>query len=73
MKRRIKLTSTEQQQEQSAEQQSQQSAPLEFASPEDLLRYDAARTRVPDAIAERLNKSTGGPPPPPRPWWRRIF
>lgn len=45
----------------------------EFATTEELLRHDAARTEVPPVIAERLSKSIEHLPRPSRSWWQRIF
>ncbi len=73
MKRQTKLNSTEQQQQHAAEQQAQQPSALEFATAEELLRYDAANTAVPDAIAQRLQKSAGDLPAPKLSWWKRLF
>lgn len=46
---------------------------LEFTSPEEMLRYDAARTDVPPAIAERLKDSLPEQIAPRRSWWRRLW
>jgi hypothetical protein len=73
MKRHSKLTSQDQQQSQAAEHQAQPPAPLEFNSPEELLRYDATRTPVPRKIAERLQESIGSTPARARSWWQRFF
>jgi hypothetical protein len=72
MKQQTKL-SEQQQQQHAAEQQTQQSAAREFASAEEMLRYDAAHTTVPPAIAQRLQKSTGGATEPKTSWWKRLF
>ena len=72
MKHHTKLTQ-EQQQQQAAEQQAQQQTVREFASAEELLRYDAAHTPVPPGIAQRLQKSTGDLPRPKTAWWKRLF
>jgi transcription initiation factor TFIID subunit TAF12 len=65
------------QQEQTSEQQvtSQTQTHREFASVEDLLRYDASQTTPPPAIAERLKTSLGKEPQPGsrQSWWRRLF
>lgn len=46
----------------------------EFASSDELLRFDAAQITVPPAIAERLKQSAGQlTPPPPAGWLKRIF
>lgn len=45
----------------------------EFASAEDLLRFDTKQVTVPPAIAERLQKSTQNLPAPNRSWWQRFF
>ena len=72
MKQQSKL-SQEQQQQHAAEQKTQQPAAREFANAEELLRYDAAHTPVPPAIAQRLQKSTGDLPGPKTSWWKRLF
>jgi len=71
MNQKQKLTSQEQQ-EVSATQE-QKTRGMEFSTPEEMLRHDAAQTPVPDAVTERLQKSINQLPPPPRSWWRRIF
>lgn len=45
----------------------------EFASVEEMLRHDHARTEVPPVVAERLKESIAQEPKPDRPWWRRWF
>jgi hypothetical protein len=72
MKQQSKLT---QQQQQAAAQQQQSEAQTvrEFASAEELLRYDAARTKVPPTIAQKLQQTVGTPPAPNRSWWRRLL
>ena len=72
MKHQTKL-SQEQQQQNAAGHQTQQPAAREFANAEELLRYDAAHTAVPPAIAERLKKSTGKLPRPKPAWWKRLL
>jgi hypothetical protein len=70
MKQQSKL-SGEQQQQHAAAHQAQAQAGREFASAEELLRYDAAHTTVPPDIARRLQKSTGDLPGPKASWWKR--
>jgi hypothetical protein len=72
MKQHNKFKSQEQQ-EHVAEQQSVQNTVQDFASVEELLRYDASRTPAPAAIAERLQKSSADFPKPARSWWQRLF
>ena len=43
----------------------------EFASPDELLRFDRQQTMVPPEIAHRLGQSLQNEPRPPKPWWRR--
>lgn len=70
MKHQTKLA---QKQEHVAEQQTQQQA-REFASSEELLRFDAAQVSVPPEIAQRLEKSAANiHPPAGRPWWKTLF
>jgi len=74
MKHQNKLSQEQQQSRQvGTEQQSQASGAREFASAEEMLRYDAAHTPVPPDIAERLQKSTGDLPRPKTAWWKRLF
>jgi hypothetical protein len=73
MKHQTKLTSTGQHQLHAAEQQTQEKSALEFATAEELLRYDADHTTVPAGIAQRLQESAATLPRPARPWWRRLF
>lgn len=65
----------QQRQEQTSEQQinSQVKRGQEFASVEDLLRYDASQITPPPAIAERLRDSLRAEAPPKRSWWQRLF
>ena len=74
MKHQSKFSAEPQQQsQQAAEQQTQQTASGEFASAEEVLRYDAAQTSVPPEIAERLKKTAADLPAPKRSWWKRWF
>ena len=57
----------------SQQQSAQETAALEFASAEELLRHDAAQAPVPPAVAERLQKSIANDPKPERSWWQRLF
>ena len=72
MKHQSKL-SQEQQSRQVGTEQTQSQAAREFASVEEMLRYDAAHTPVPPGIAQRLQKSTGDLPRPKTAWWKRLF
>lgn len=65
----------EEQQEHFSEQTSgTQQAALEFATSEEAIRYDAAQTPLPPAIAERLRKSIEQEPKPsPDSWWKKLF
>lgn len=72
MKHQSKLSAEQQpSQEANAGQQTQSPAAREFANADELLRYDAAHTPVPPAIAQRLRKSTADLPGPKTPWWKR--
>ena len=44
----------------------------EFASVDEMLRYDATQTVVPTGIAERLQDSIRGDPKLTRSLWRRL-
>jgi hypothetical protein len=72
MKQQSKLTN-QQQQQLGVEQQATQQSAREFATPEELLRYDAGQTVVPPAIAQRLGQSAADLPKPKRSWWQRWF
>ena len=75
MNRQTKLNSQQQHDEQqlAAARQTQQPAPLEFATPEEMLRHDALHTAVPPTIAFRLQESIGKTPARPLSWWRRLL
>jgi hypothetical protein len=75
MKRQTKLDSVEQQQAQQTgtEQHQQNATAVEFATAEELLRYDAARTPVPASIARRLQQSAAGLPRSKPAWWKRWW
>ena len=71
MKQQTKLSQAQQHAE---AHQTQPQAGQEFASSDELLRFDAAQTTVPPAIAERLKQSAGQlTPPPAAGWLKRIF
>jgi hypothetical protein len=70
MKHQKKFESQEQQQASEAQSQ-QKTSSREFASVEELLRYDARQTPVPPDIAQRLSRSLQDQPRPARSWWRR--
>lgn len=72
MKQQKKFESREQQQV-SETQSQQKTSSREFASVEELLRYDAKQTTVPPGIAQRLGQSLQKEPRPARSWWRRWF
>ncbi len=67
----------QQHQEQTSEQQmtSQRRAVQEFASVEDLLRYDVSQVTPPPVIAERLKASLGEEQQTEskKSWWQRLF
>jgi hypothetical protein len=68
MKYEKKFSQQEQQQVSESQTQSNQTI-HEFALPEDVLRFDAKQTVVPDRVAERLSRSLQRMPVPARPWW----
>ncbi len=75
MNQRSKLNSQEKAQENelASAQQKQEPAPLEFATPEEMLRHDALHTPVPPNIPFRLRDSMGGIPSSRTAWWKRLF
>lgn len=70
MKHHTKLSREQQQTE---EQHSLHQAGREFATPEELLRYDAAQTAVPSEIALKLQKSLDQAQPSRRSWWKSLL
>jgi len=70
MKQKHKLASEEQQQV--SETQTQKTVGAEFATPEELLRHDAAQTEVPPTVAKRLDESLQNEPKRTRSLWRRL-
>jgi hypothetical protein len=75
MKQQSKLSQEQQHAEQlAAAHTTRQQAGQEFASAEELLRFDAKQIAVPPQIAERLKQSAGNlPPPPRRSWWKNLL
>ena len=71
MKRQTKLSQQNEQQTAVEQQASVQSA-KEFASPEEVLRYDAAHTEVPVTVALRLKKTLERNSPKTS-WWKNLF
>ena len=64
----------QQQQNLETEQQTRTRAKVEFGTVEEMLRHDAAQTRVPAEIEKRLAESLARETPPaPVPWWKRLF
>jgi hypothetical protein len=45
----------------------------DFATVEDLLRYDSEQNPVPREVAERLGKSLEGEVKPEQPWYKKLF
>jgi hypothetical protein len=70
MKHEHKLS---QEQQHEIAHQIQQRAGQEFATAEDLLRFDAGQTIVPKEIEQRLKQSSRDIPPPRRSWWKNLF
>jgi hypothetical protein len=70
-----KLRQQQHQVEESAQTSLNQDAQArsQFDSVEEIIRYDAQRTEVPEAIGERLKESIAREPPPSRSWWQRLF
>lgn len=71
MKRHFRLNSREQEQQQSQENLAQ-THPLEFETPELMIRHDRLHTPVPPEVEKRLAESVG-PASPVLPWWRRLL
>ena len=74
MKQQKKFSQSEQQHASEAQSQSRiAGVEREFASVEELLRYDAEQTTVPAEIVERLKRTTRNAAPPPRTGWLKRF
>ncbi len=72
-KKSSQLRQTEQQETATHQTSSAQGA-LEFASAEEMLRFDAAQTVVPTQVTERLQESIAAEPKPrSAAWWQRWF
>ena len=69
----------EQREEQKTEQRidhveaSVQGEGKEFATVEELLRYDSEQNPVPPQVAERLGRTLENEPKQEKPWYKRIF
>ena len=69
-----KLNQHQQEQTQQCHHSVSKTQVIEFASAEEVLRYDAAQTVVPPRVAERLRESIYREPRPTHmSWWRRLF
>lgn len=68
-----KLNQRQHEETTSQQQGAQETATLEFAAAEEMLRHDATQTPVPPGVAERLQKSVANEPKPERSWWQRLF
>lgn len=51
----------------------QKSGVVEFATPEEAIRTDLARTIVPPSVRERLAVSVAVEPVKPVRWWQKLF
>jgi hypothetical protein len=52
-------------------QENQAQTTREFASPEEMLRFDAAQVTPPPSLIDRLKNSLAQDPSAQRSWWRR--
>lgn len=70
-----KLRHTTNEELESAKDHSLQSgAKREFATPEEMIAFDRARTEVPEAVRQRVADSVrGDATQTPKPWWKRLF
>jgi hypothetical protein len=56
------------------QQQAKQATAKEFATAEELIRHDAARTSPPPTLEDRVKQSIATEPPPePKAWWKRLL
>jgi hypothetical protein len=72
MKYEKKFRQEEQHEVSESQLQSQQTI-HDFATPEDMLRFDAKQTMTPNNVAERLSRSLKNQPRLAQPWWKRLF
>jgi len=56
-----------------ARQETSQQTGVEFASAEELLRYDAAQVTPPTRLARRLSDSIARECQSARSWWKRLW
>ncbi|MBC8001398.1 MAG: hypothetical protein H7X97_02310 [Opitutaceae bacterium] len=71
---RLRQRTEEQSTAEQVSQHQQSQAAREFASVEELIRHDAGRTPVPEAVADRLKQSmVREPSSKPTRWWRRLL
>jgi len=74
MKQHSKLSQSQQQTEQhGATHETHQQAGKEFASSEELIRFDASHIKVPPEIALRLKHSLAQEAAPRRSWWKNLL
>jgi hypothetical protein len=45
----------------------------EFATVDDLLRFDSEQNPVPPEVADRLGRSLEAEPKPEKPWYKKLF
>ena len=72
MKHEKKFRQEEQTNETQTQSQTGQNV-REFATPEEMLHFDAKQTQVPPQVAQRLGQSLQREPNTLRPWWQRWF
>ena len=68
-----KLRQEAEQEQQQIQSAVNQGTVKEFATVDDLLRYDSEQNPVPAEVAERLGKSLEAEPKPEQPWYRKLF
>jgi hypothetical protein len=68
-----KLNQTEQEQITAQQRLQASSTAREFASVDEMLRFDASQVAPPDTLETRLQNSLQQTPAPRQPWWRRWF
>jgi hypothetical protein len=74
MKHEKKFRQEEQVSATQTQSQSQANATIrEFATPEEMLRFDAKQTVVPRRVVQRLSESLQNEPRAPGSWWKRFF
>jgi hypothetical protein len=70
---RFRQKQTDEVQNQQLSHAAQTQTAQEFATVDDLLRYDSEHNPIPPEVERRVNDSITAEPRQPRSWWKKIF